>query len=94
MKLSNAFRASAFTALWTFIGMFAVTAIGWLQDVAQWASTSGHTPLPGLSVIGYGAVSAFVAAVSGLVTFIIRGAQAQGALPGNPPVYGTGVEQP
>jgi hypothetical protein len=84
---NNAAKAALYTALWTFIGTFAITAFGWLQDLAEWASTSGATPLPGLSTIGYAAVSAAVAAAGGVVTFIVRTAQSHGVLPGDGPTY-------
>lgn len=68
----DAVKAGAWTALWTFLGMFGLTVLGWLQGAASWASTNGHTPLPGLSVIGYGFVSAVVAAVAGFVSLAVR----------------------
>lgn len=87
MIIGNAAKASLYTALWTFIGTFTLTAAGWLQDVAEWASTSGRHPLPGLSTVGYAAVSALVAASGGIVTFIVRAAQAKTWVPGQGPTY-------
>jgi hypothetical protein len=87
MTTLDAVKAALYTALWTFIGLFAVSLLGLVQQVAQWASSSGHTPLPGLSVVGYAVVSAFTAAASGLVAFVVRYAQTKGlTAPGVQPV--------
>lgn len=87
MKLSNAARAARNTAIQTFIGLFLISAVGWVSKVAEWASSSGATPLPGLSVLGYAVVSAFCAAIVGLGTWAIRAIQANTSLPGQPPQY-------
>jgi hypothetical protein len=84
---TNVIRAAIYTALQTFAGVFALTAFDWLQDVAEWASSSGREPLPGLSVLGYAAVAGVCAAASGLVTLLIRWAQAANVLGGAPPTY-------
>lgn len=89
---TNALKAAAYTALFTFIATFCISALDWLQDVAAWASTSGAEPLPGLSVLGYAAVSALVAASSGVVNYVIRAAQSAGVLPGSGPSYPTTLE--
>lgn len=83
----DALRAARNSALWAFIGTFAVTASGWLADVAQWASTSGAEPFPGLSVLGYGVVSAATAAATFVVAALVRVSQAEGWVPGQPPSY-------
>lgn len=85
--MTNALRAAAWTALFSFIGLFGLSLLGWLQDVAAWASSSGREPLPGLSTLGYGLVAAAVSAVIGLVNFAVRYAQARGLVPGTPPSY-------
>lgn len=87
MTTRDALKAAGWSAVWTFVALFGLSAVGWLQDVAQWASSNGADPLPGLSVLGFAAVSAVVAAVSGLVTAIVRVAQAKGMVPGQGPAY-------
>lgn len=84
---ADALRAAAWSGLWTFLGTFALFLLGWLADVARWASSSGRQPLPGLSTVGYAAVSAFVAGAVLIVAAIVRIAQARGLLPGRPPRY-------
>lgn len=86
--MTDALRAAAWTALFSFVTLFGASVAGWLQDVAAWASSSGRAPLPGLSVLGYGLVAAAASAAIGLVNFIVRAAQARGVLPGRPPRYG------
>lgn len=83
----NAWKAALWTFVWTFIALFLTSALGWFQDVYEWASTSGAEPLPGVSTLGYAAVTAGVAALSGLLAFIVRYAQSKNLLPGSGPVY-------
>lgn len=85
--MRNALRAAAWTALFSFVGLFGLSLLGWLQDVAVWASSSGREPLPGLSTLGYGLVAAAASAAIGLVNFVVRYAQARGVVPGQPPTY-------
>lgn len=74
-ELKNAIKAGAWTALFTFIGLFFLSAIGWVQDVAEWASSNGAVEFPDLSVLGYAAVSAMCAGVIGLFNVIVRAVQ-------------------
>lgn len=83
----DALKSALYTALWTFLGSVAILATGWLADVAKWASSSGHAPLPGLSVIGYAVLSALLAAAGGVVAFAVRFAQSKNVLPGQPPTF-------
>jgi hypothetical protein len=83
----DAFKAALWTMLWTFLALFLTSALGWLQDVYEWSSTSGAEPLPGISTLGYAAVTAGVAALSGLIAFVVRYAQSKNLLPGSAPVY-------
>lgn len=85
----NALKSALYTALWTFLGSVAILATGWLADLAKWASSSGHEPLPGLSVIGYAVLSALFAAAGGIVAFVVRFAQSKNVLPGQPPSFPT-----
>lgn len=88
----NAVKAALWTTAQTFIGSILLLSVGWLADVAKWASANGQSPLPGLSTIGYAVVGAAVAAMSGLVTLVIRVLQVKvPAIPGSPPEYPTPV---
>ena len=84
---ADAVRAARNAALWAFIGTLSTTTLGWLADVAHWASSSGATQFPGLSVLGYGVVSAAVAAGTFVLAAAVRLAQAAGWVPGKPPTY-------
>ena len=87
-ELTNSIRAALWTALFSFIGLFSVTLLGWLQDVVVWASDSGVAEFPTLSVLGYGLVAAAASAAIGLVNFVVRFGQAKCFLPGSGPSYG------
>lgn len=84
---TNAAKAAGWTSLFSFIGLFSVTLLGWLQDVVVWASDSGVAQFPTLSVLGYGIVAAAASAAIGLVNFVFRYAQARNVLPGSGPSY-------
>lgn len=72
----NAVKAGAYTALWTFLGLFALSLVGWLNDVQQWATADGAvTVFPDPSVLVKAAVSAVAAAAGGLVGLVARLAQ-------------------
>lgn len=83
----NAAKAALWTALFSFIGLFSVTLLGWLQDVVVWASDSGVAEFPDLSVLGYGFVAAAASTAIGVVNFVVRYAQARNVLPGSGPSY-------
>ena len=74
--LKDAARAGWRTAWQTFIALFGMTLLSFTQGVAEWASSSGAKPLPGLSVLGYGVVAAACALVTGVVSFVVNAAQA------------------
>lgn len=73
--MPNSLRAALATALFTFFAAFGAGLLGWLAAVAEWAATSGTADFPDLSVLGYLAVSAFVAAAAGLTNWVVRYAQ-------------------
>lgn len=85
--LINSAKAGLWSGLFSFLTLFSVTLLGWLQDVVQWASDSGVAEFPTLSVLGYGFVSAAAAAMIGLVNFGFRFIQGSSSLPGGPPKY-------
>lgn len=85
--MKNALKSGLWTALFTFLGLFIPTLLSWTQKIAEWASSSGHTPLPGISTLGYAAVSAAMAAITGLIAFAWRAAQTTKYWPGQPPKF-------
>lgn len=87
-KIPDVWKSGISAAIIVFLTTFAPTALGFFQSIAKWASSSGHTPLPGISTLGYAALSAALAALGGLGTTLVRWAQSQGWLPGSPPSYG------
>lgn len=73
----NAVKAGAYTALWTFVGLFGLSLAGWLNDVQQWATSDGAvTVFPDPSVLVKAAVAAVSAAAGGLVGLVVRLVQA------------------
>lgn len=86
-EVRDALRAARNAGLWAFVGVFGATSLGWLADVAEWASSSGATQFPGLSVLGYGVVSAAASAATFVVAAAVRLAQVAGWVPGQPPRY-------
>lgn len=75
-EIRNSIKAGAYTALFTFIAMFGLSLIGWLQDIAEWASSSGTDEFPSFTTLGYASISAITAAVIGLFNTVVRLAQA------------------
>lgn len=67
-------RASR-TALWSFIGLFGLSVIGFLQQIVEWANAGGAAAFPSVSVLGFAAISAAVSAVIGLVSFVANAAE-------------------
>jgi hypothetical protein len=64
-------RAAYRTAFQTFLGMFGLSLLGWLSDVAEWAGSTG-TDFPSVSPLGKATVAALVAASSGVVAAIMK----------------------
>lgn len=58
------------TALFTFVGIFLPSLFNFLNQVSDWAASSGAAEFPKTSVFVYTAVSAATAATSGLVSFL------------------------
>lgn len=85
--MSNSLKAAGWTALFTFLALFASSAIGWMGDVIEWSSSEGATSFPALGTLGYAAVSAFGAAVSGALNWLVRFAQERTGT-GSVPSYG------
>lgn len=76
MTNKDAIKAGLYTALWTFIALFGLSAVGWLNDVVEAASGDGASVVyPDPSVLVKAAASAAAAAASGLVGAVVRLAQ-------------------
>lgn len=84
--MKDATKSALYTALWSFLGVFGVSLLGWLGDIATWAGTDGAT-FPAVTPLGKAAVAAFAAAASGLIGWLVRTAQSRGMLPGSAPHY-------
>lgn len=76
------------TAIVMFLTLFIPALLGWLNTVYGWAQEGGHGALPGISTLGYAAVSALVAAVSGFALGLFRYLQGKVSwIPGTPPTF-------
>lgn len=84
--MNNSLKAALWTVLFTFIAVFGVGLLGWIVDVAEWASSESGE-FPSVTPLGKLAVAALAAGASGLVNFVVRFAQSKGALPGEGPKY-------
>lgn len=87
MTTRDAFKAAAYTALFTFIALFGLALLGWLNDVWGWAQDdTGVRLFPDPTVLIKAGVSATVAAIVGLVNFAVRWAQGRAGI-GETPTY-------
>lgn len=78
-------RAAWRTAGQTFLGMFGLSLLGWLSDVASWAGSSEGS-FPSVSPLGKAVVAAMVAASSGVVAALMKAFGKSGpAYPTPPP---------
>lgn len=64
-------RAAWRTAGQTFLGMFGLSLLGWLSDVASWAGSTEGT-FPSVSPLGKALVAAMVAGASGVVAALMK----------------------
>lgn len=85
-RLIDALKSARNVFLFAFVGLFATTALGYVREVSQWASSSGAKPLPGLNTLGYAVVSALTAAAPAALALVWRGTQAFLGI-GDQPVY-------
>lgn len=84
--MSDSLKAALWTALWTFIGLFVFSLLGFVGDISKWADGSLNH-FPDVAPLAKAAVSALAAAFAGLLNFIFRFAQTKNVLPGQPPKY-------
>lgn len=66
---SQAIRAAWRTFWQAFVPLFAISLIGWMQQVVTWA-TSSDAVFPEVSVLGKAAVTATIAGVVALVAWV------------------------
>lgn len=85
--MSNEFKAALSTAVFTFIALFGASLVGWVQQVVEWSAAGGVEVFPDVSTLGKAAVAAAGAALTGLINYVVRVAQAKGVLPGRGPTY-------
>ena len=76
MTNKDAIKAGLYTALWTFIALFGLSLVGWLNDlVANASGDEAQIVFGDPAVLIKAAVSAAAAAASGLVGTVVRLAQ-------------------
>jgi hypothetical protein len=85
-KNIDALKSAGYTALWTFIATALGLLTGWLGELTQ-ALSSDEFVLPDPEPAAKAIAAAAVAAFSGIVAAVIRLAQANTSLPGQPPSY-------
>lgn len=69
-------KRAARTFVFSFVAVFGLSLIGWLNDVVQWANdTQAANVFPDPSVLVKAAVSAAAGAASGLVSFFVNFAE-------------------
>lgn len=85
----DSLKAALWTALFTFLGTVAIAFLPFLQAVGDWLAGDDPSIADDWSVFSKVLISAFVAAVSGLINWGVRWIQAKGKLPGSGPTYST-----
>lgn len=73
--LSNPVRAALNTAWQSFVATFGLALLGLISRISEWAD--GGADFPTLEPVAKGFVSAAVAAVAFLVTYVVRTVQAK-----------------
>lgn len=87
MRVPDSIKAGAYTAVFSFITLFGLSLVGWLNDVVEWASNDGTVAFPSGSGLAKAAASAATAALIGLVNAVIRWAQDQTGVGPETPDY-------
>jgi hypothetical protein len=83
-RLPDSVRSGLNTAIFSFLGIFLPSLLGWLGRLSE--SVDGGTPLPSVSTLGKAAFSAALAVLIGLINTAFRAVQAKTGR-GNPPKY-------
>ena len=86
---ANPWKSALSSAAFTFIGLFSASLLGFIGKVVDWANNGGTHAFPAMGGLALALVSAAGAAVTGLVTFVIRWAQTKGYAPGEAPQFAT-----
>lgn len=71
MLTKDALIRGARTALWTFIAVFGVSLLGFINDVAGWAGASDKA-FPSVNPLGKAAIAALCAAASGFIGLVVN----------------------
>lgn len=79
-------KAGLRTALFSFLTLFSISAIQWLNAVQTWVSEGGKDAFPGVSTLGTAVLAGIVGALIGLVTTMVN--YLQGRFPGLSKVLG------
>lgn len=87
MSVPNSVKAGVATAFFVFVTGFTTTLVGWLNDVAGWATNGGSVPFPDPSVLRGSAVSLGAAAGIAVVNTVVRWAQDRWKVGPATPVY-------
>ena len=88
-RMNDSFKAALWTAIFTFIATASVALLGFLGAVTDFINGNDPDLTDNLSVFVKVVMSAFIAAVSGLVNWLVRTLQAKDVLPGSGPSYGS-----
>ncbi len=85
-RYANAVRSGLTVYVFSFLGIFGASLVGWVTQVADWASKHGADPFPSTSVLGYAFVAALTSGAPALVAVLVRGVQTVTGM-GNVPQY-------
>ena len=88
--MTDSLKAALWTSLFTFAGTVLIAFVPFLTAVGDWLNGDDPSLVDDWSVFSRVIVSAFVAAVTGIINWGIRFAQAKGKLPGAGPEYTPG----
>lgn len=83
-RLPDPVRSGLNTAVFSFLGLFLPSVLGWLSAAS--VAVDANKPLPGFSPLAKAALSAFIAVITGLLNTLWRYAQTKTGR-GNPPTY-------
>lgn len=81
MRLNDATRRALRTFLQAFVGVFALSLLGWLTGVQEWASCVKDCVFPDPTILGKAAVSGVVAGAITLITYAQNLLEDKGVIP-------------
>lgn len=90
--MNDSLKAALWGALFTFLGTVAFAFVPFLTAIGDWLNGDDPTLVDDWSVFSRVLVSAFIAAVTGLINWFVRWVQAKGKLPGAGPTYSATAE--